>query len=447
MAIARVWEIFDTRLERGVVDCASPANCVLLSPACGAPTGNERVGRKPRFRSGTTLRGRSLMTSRLHVRLLESPKELRAIAGECDAVASRMQPRLPFATSRWLSCWWEHYRERRLLVRDRFFVHTVRDDENNLVAVAPLMLTERPGSGPLRSRGLSFFGGDKNVTELRGLICAPEHEAAVVRELLAHLAQRRDEWDWLLWNGVGRDTEAYSVLNEARNFEWSRETTDYVLPLPASWEEFRAGRSRNIKESLRKCYNSLKRDRHEFSFRVVSDPSALPAALRQFFELHARRASASDLVHHEDVFAIPRARDFLLDLSTSPSVALSLRVFQLEIANRVVASRLGFVLGDELYLYFSGFDPAWGAYSVMTTTVAEAIKWAIENQMKLVNLSPGTDVSKTRWGATAITTNSGVLLSSTRRGKLAFGMLTELSQRSRPGTLLGKVVERARRHG
>ena len=387
------------------------------------------------------------MMSRLHVRLLEGPRQLRAIAGECDAVASRMQPRLPFATSSWLSCWWEHYRERRFLVRDRFFVHTVRDDENNLVALAPLMLTERPGSGPFRSRGLSFFGGDKNVTELRGLICAPEHEAAVVRALLAHLTQRQGEWDWLSWNGVSRDTEAYSVLNETRNFEWSRDTTDYVLPLPTTWEEFRAGRSRNIKESLRKCYNSLKRDGHEFSFRVVSEPSALPDALQQFFALHARRASASEFVRHEDVFAIPRAREFLSDLSSRPSASLSLRVFQLEIAGKVVAARLGFVLGDELYLYFSGYEPAWGAYSVMTTTVAEAIKWAIENRLKLVNLSPGTDVSKTRWGATAITTSNGMLLSATRRGKLAFAMLNELSERSRPGTLLAKVVERARRHG
>jgi len=37
-------------------------------------------------------------------------------------------------------------------------------------------------------------------------------------------------------------------------------------------------------------------------------------------------------------------------------------------------------------------------YSVMTTTVAEAIKYAIANGLNTVNLSPGADVSKTRWG-------------------------------------------------
>jgi CelD/BcsL family acetyltransferase involved in cellulose biosynthesis len=49
-------------------------------------------------------------------------------------------------------------------------------------------------------------------------------------------------------------------------------------------------------------------------------------------------------------------------------------------------------------MYYSGFDPEWSRFSVMTTTVAEAIKYAIEHGLKTVNLSPGNDVSKTRWG-------------------------------------------------
>jgi CelD/BcsL family acetyltransferase involved in cellulose biosynthesis len=50
-----------------------------------------------------------------------------------------------------------------------------------------------------------------------------------------------------------------------------------------------------------------------------------------------------------------------------------------------------------LYLYYSGFDPEWARYSVMTTTVAEAIKYAIETGLRTVNLSPTKDLSKTRW--------------------------------------------------
>ncbi|HEY0465626.1 MAG TPA: GNAT family N-acetyltransferase [Polyangiaceae bacterium] len=378
---------------------------------------------------------------------MAAPAEMAALARECDEVARTMFPRVPFATSAWLSHWWRHYSEQRLLVKDRFFVHTLRDESGILRAVAPLMLTERPGTGPLRARTLAFFGADKSITELRGMICAPELEGPAVRALLAHVNSRGDEWDWFNWDGVRRESGAYQALESAENFHWLRETTDHILPLPRSWEEFRASRPRNIKESLRKCYNSLKRDGHAFRFRVVSDPAELPAALARFIELHALRAEAPGLVPHANVFTEHRARDLLHSIAATPSEALSVRVFQLEISGQVVSARVGFVLEDELYLYFSGYEPAWAKYSVMTTTVAEAIKWAIERRFRFVNLSPGTDVSKTRWGASIVATHSGILLSPERRGQLLFRIFNELSERSRRGKILGSLIDRARRLG
>ena len=389
----------------------------------------------------------AVKTGELRAQLLASPAELSRIARECDELALSMSPRLPFATSTWLDLWWRHYSEQRALVRDRFFVHALRDAGGTLRAVAPLMLTERPGTGPFRARTLAFFGADKNVTELRGLICAPEYEGPAVRSLLARVTDCADQWDWFTWHGVRLGTDAYQVLDNDPSFHWTRETTDYVLPLGDSWEQFRAGRSRNIKESLRKCYNSLKRDGHEFRFRVVSDPRELPAALARFIALHALRADASELVPHANVFAERRACDLLNDIALAPTEALSVRVFQLSIAGQVVASRIGFVLGNELYLYFSGFEPAWGKYSVMTTAVAETLKWAIEQGIRSVNLSPGTDVSKTRWGASAIALHNGVLVSSQRRSRLVFRVVTELNERSKKGMILGSLVARARRLG
>jgi CelD/BcsL family acetyltransferase involved in cellulose biosynthesis len=59
--------------------------------------------------------------------------------------------------------------------------------------------------------------------------------------------------------------------------------------------------------------------------------------------------------------------------------------------------RLGFQMGKTLYLYYSGWDAAYGRYSVMTTLLAETIKDAIARGLTSVNLSTGNDVSKTRW--------------------------------------------------
>ena len=386
------------------------------------------------------------LTSDLIVHRVADPVALDALADECTELQTRAWPRLPFTTPRWLSAWWRHYGEQRLLIRDEFFVHALRDERGRLVAVAPLTLTTRPAAGPLRARSLAFFGSDQNVTELRGMLCAPEDEPRVVKSLLGYLWQRKNDWDWFVWTGV-RHSEAHAILSETAGFNWTHSAPDYVLPLPATWEEFRASRSRNIKESIRKCYNSLKRADHEFRFCVVSEADALPGALARFFRLHTIRAHAPGLLGHADVFVSARAREFLLDLAREAGHLPRLHVFELEIAGEVVASRVGFLLDDELYLYFSGYDPSWGRFSVMTTVVVEAIKWAIERQCRLVNLSPGDDVSKTRWRATVVRYERGVLVSPTERARLMFGVLRELDSKSRTDTVLGRMLARARRNG
>ena len=74
-----------------------------------------------------------------------------------------------------------------------------------------------------------------------------------------------------------------------------------------------------------------------------------------------------------------------------------LRLFQIRVGGRIVAVRIGFALGDQLYLYFSGYDPDYGPYSIMTTLMAETLQWAHGNGVALVNLSSGVDRSKTRF--------------------------------------------------
>jgi hypothetical protein len=61
-------------------------------------------------------------------------------------------------------------------------------------------------------------------------------------------------------------------------------------------------------------------------------------------------------------------RDFLYAVCNNLAARDAVRLFQLRIGAEIVASRIGFAVGDSIYLYYSGFDPAWGRYSVMTTT-------------------------------------------------------------------------------
>lgn len=360
----------------------------------------------------------------LTIETITDPAQLMAVAPEWERLDASVSPRLPFTTPLWCLTWWRHHRRDGFGATDHLRVFLLRGRNGELAGVAPMFLTHRPGRGPIRTRELQFFGADPYVTEWRGPICRPEMSGAVLQALSAHI-EARAECDWVQWRGLrtsgglagwGRPLQPHDKLA----------VTNYFLRVPDSWEGFRRQLSRNIKESLRKCYNSLARDNHRFELRLARTAAEAPEALDRFFELHGTRAKSADMINHPNVFEDERERRFLRDYCGKMAEAGGLAIFQLVIEGQVVASRIGFVLGEEVYLYFSGYEVAWSKYSIMTTTVSEAIKWAIEHKFKIVNLSTGSDVSKTRWRPEQIDYHGGFTVAASPVSRLSFALVNRL---------------------
>lgn len=330
------------------------------------------------------------------VETIDTAEELEKWRPAWHDLEARAGNPFPFRTHEWAQTWWKHFCEERRLVKDSLFIRAIRDPAGELLAIAPLMLTTR-GIGPVRVRALQFLGPDEYVTEMGGMLCKLEDEEVAYRALVGHLRENCSAWDWIAWSGLRPHGASGRIVEEAGNFEWSYQTPNYALAIPTSWAEFRERLPRNVKESLRKCYNSLKRDGLRFTFEVAREPADVGSALSDFFRLHAARSQLESTVRHKDFFRRDRARRFLADVCDQLARRGATRVFALKIGGQTVASRVGFVLGQTLYLYYSGYDPAFRRYSVMTTLVAEAIRMAIGDGLRCVNLSMGTDVSKTRW--------------------------------------------------
>lgn len=377
----------------------------------------------------------------IQVEAIETPEQLSRLEPEWHALEEASGNAFPFRAYEWTWAWWKHLSQRRRAVKDSLFVRALRGPQGELLAVAPLLLTERPGVGPARLRALQFVGPDGYITEVGGILCAPGFEREAYRTLALHLGEHADRWDWMLWSGLQSEGESWRAVEAVAPIEWQGGAPNYVLDLPSTWEDFRSALPRNMKEALRKCYNSPKRHGLDFRFEIARTEAGMAPALEDFFQLHTARARLEGTVRHKDFFTQRRARDFLTEVCTSLARRGATRIFALKLGGATVATRIGFVFGKTLYLYYSGYDPAYRAHSVMTTTVAEAIRAAIAEGLGCVNLSMGNDVSKTRWRPREAHYAEARQLSTNAAAQVWFRLYRQM-QRVLRGPLLRAVARR-----
>jgi CelD/BcsL family acetyltransferase involved in cellulose biosynthesis len=272
-------------------------------------------------------------------------------------------------------------------------------------------------------RVLQFLGADPSLTEIRGVICRAADHDRVVAVIRDYFLQRSSEWDIFRWNGLRDPVRALDTATSSSVFLSPFEITDYIIDLPDNWDALKARVSSNMRKNLRKPYEFLERDGFRFVLHVADRPDDLQPAIERFLSLHAARSGAADMISHPNKFTKPRTQAFLIDYLHTLARKGQLRIFELKIESRVVASRITFLLGSVLYIYFAGYDPAWRQYSVMTVLMSEAIQWAIDRGLRHVNLSTGKDQSKLRWRPREITFHDATQISPTRRGRLGFHVL------------------------
>jgi CelD/BcsL family acetyltransferase involved in cellulose biosynthesis len=375
----------------------------------------------------------------LTVEVATSVEALRALRPDYDRLQQLSGNTLPFASHEWHVSWCNQFLERSKFVSTQPMIHIARDAERTCVAIVPFMLTQR-AIGPLHVRSLDLLGADPAITEIRSSLMHPAYETraawAIQRELQSHRSI-----DWINWGTVGGACQ--EALAVGADLQFHETLLDYVLDLPATWQLFRAGLKRNIRESIRHCHNSLARDGYESTLRVAEQPLAVQEALTRFFALHAKRADLKGTIAHPDYFARERSRRFLQEVCAGLAIRGMVRVFELVINGEAVAARIGFLIGNSLYLYYSGFDPRWAKYGVMTNAVTEIIKYAIENGIGTINLSTGKDVSKTRWGPREIGLSQAFQVSPSPVSRLVWAGF----QRAKTGKPLPQWISKPLRLG
>jgi CelD/BcsL family acetyltransferase involved in cellulose biosynthesis len=280
-----------------------------------------------------------------------------------------------FATWEWAATWWQHYGGDGTPV----FRACLRPD-GEVFAILPLYLARRG-----RLRVLRFLGHGPG--DVLGPVCAIEDEPAAGAALAGVLAQRPRRRLVFLAERLPHGSISQAVGGTLIQ----RESNPYLEVEGASWDEFLAGRTRNLRQQVRRRARKLEQD-HAVRIRLCDHSERLDEDFATLARLHAARwGNAAAFAGVDGRFHRAFARRAL--------EAGWLRLWVMEADDRPVAAWYGFRFAGVESFYQSGRDPAWERHNVGFVLLTHTIRAAFDDGMGRYAFLRGNEPYKDRFAS------------------------------------------------
>ena len=264
-----------------------------------------------------------------------------------------------FITPQWQKVWWEQFGNGAEML-----LLCLKDGES-MEGIAPLV----------RRNGTISFVGDQDVCDYNDFLVSAGAEPRFYHSLLDHLDG--EEWERLELASLPENSPTLTYLpGLARKHGYPVEVREEdVVPglsLPDNWDAYLLTLSKKDRHELRRKLRRLSSSGEEFRYYKLSDPVEIEEGLEDFFSLmkYSKEEKERFLTTHRERFFRSIAREMA-------SIGI-FKLFFLELKGERVASAICFDYGSARLLYNSGFNPAYGYYSVGLLLHALCVKDAIE---------------------------------------------------------------------
>jgi CelD/BcsL family acetyltransferase involved in cellulose biosynthesis len=317
------------------------------------------------------------------VREITDSASLEALRPEWDALLQNAADPTPFQTFEWQATWWRHHGRGRLWV-------LVARDNGVVTGLMPLHICRYRGT-PLRQ--VRFLGAP--LSDFQEILAATGYERVVRDAFMSHLQAHATDWDLCDFADQRKGTSLTEGEMPAglRPLLLHHRVCPFI-PLSASWDEFVKRLSKNMRTNVgRRRRQVAKQFRAEYDLATAE---TLPAAMEELFRLHNarwRRRGASG------AFAGERIQAFHRDVAKKFLARGWLKLHRLRLDGETRAAFYCFQLGRRVYYYLSGFDLAFGKFSIGNVLMAAAIERAIGDGATEFDLLRGDETYKFAWKA------------------------------------------------
>jgi CelD/BcsL family acetyltransferase involved in cellulose biosynthesis len=317
------------------------------------------------------------------VREVTDAAGLASLEADWRALMERAADPTPFQSFEWQATWWKHHGRGRLWVLAAY-------DGDALVGLMPLHIM-RYRATPLRQ--VRFLGAP--LSDFQEILAARGFEPVVRDAFVAHLAAHSRRWDLCDFADQRKGTSLTegSMPEGLRPVLVHHRVCPYV-PLNATWDEFVKRLSKNMRTNVgRRRRQVAKQFRAEYD---VATDETLTTAMEELFRLHNARWRRRGVA---GAFAGERMQAFHHDVARKFLQRGWLRLHRLRLDGETRAAFYCFQLGARVYYYLSGFDVAFGKYSIGNVLMAQAIERAITDGATEFDLLRGDETYKFAWKA------------------------------------------------
>jgi CelD/BcsL family acetyltransferase involved in cellulose biosynthesis len=322
----------------------------------------------------------------MHIEVIDNLAGFEVLREEWEALVQLSSHASVFVSWQWQYHWWRNYHK----TGDQLRILVARADRQ-VAGIVPLYIARKKILKFFHYKVLQFVGvgGDTSPDYLDALVVA-EGAEQTLKSLADFIFEKLIDWQLLTLSEMPGDSLFLQYLVDAASRQGLathkavRAHISYI-ELPDDWEKYLKQLSANRRAQLRRSRNKFYSAGAGKCF-VLSDEQRLDWAIEKLIELHHKRWQGRS-EHY--AFSSPSYISFHASVMHEFIKQNRLRLFCLELDEKIVSMLYCYIWKDTMYYFQGGFDPDYYHLQPGQVIMGHAIEDAIKERLKIFDMLKG----------------------------------------------------------
>jgi CelD/BcsL family acetyltransferase involved in cellulose biosynthesis len=328
----------------------------------------------------------------MNLSIVRNLQDFEALSGEWNALLSKSASHVPFLRHEYLTTWWRTLGGGEWSQGDLFII-TAREENGELVGIAPLFLTRNQQGQP----ALMLLGSFE-ISDFLDFIALPDHLPGFIDAVLDLLSgPEAPPWQVLDLYNLLEDSPTLPVLQSAaRRCGWRyhqvRLQPSPFIRLPGDWDLYLKSIDKKQRHEIRRKIRRAEGYPQSVRWYIVEKGDLLDQEVEAFLDLMAQDGQKA-------AFLTSVMRTQMRSAVRAAFDAGWLQLSFLEVSGEKAAAYLNFDYGNRVWVYNSALSAEYRDLSPGWVLLAYLLQWANENGRAEFDFMRGAEDYKYRFGA------------------------------------------------